>query len=272
MKHKTRPIQLIASLFLPLLFVGTLYQYVIGQPPAEPVTLIVPGELCDSPFSSKQQNRPADPWPHYLYNATYGWFDTTHFATGQPAQVIEDVTTAVLSGGDTITISQGLHGGVTGYTGHYWISGQVAKTEVLSVALGVYLDWSYRFEAWQGEPPRSLAAPFTPFAIEDLPSQYLGFFAAAHDLTPAQVFACYLGGAEVVEGEPPHLTFNPSLTDPEQTGGLQRLQNETFVPLVETETGWQHQPWPEAMQMTPIRSKPQTWHFLADETWYLEES
>lgn len=272
MKNFTRPVQLAVSMFLPLFLIGTLYQYVTGQPPAEPVTIIPSHEQCPAEPDPNRQGRLPEPWPHYLYNATYGWFDTTHFNTGRPDQVIVDVATAVLSGGSVITISQGLHDDVTGYNGRYWISGHVAKTDVLSVALGVYLDWSYRFEAWQGEPPRNLAAPFTPFAIEDLPSQYLGFFAVAHSLTPAQVFACYLGGAEVVEGEPPHLTFSANLTDPEQTSGIQRLQNETFTPLVETETGWQHQPWPEAMQMTPARSKPQTWYFLADETWYLAES
>lgn len=272
MKNKTRPIQLVVSIILPLLLIGAAYQYVTGQPPAEPETIIAPGEQCPAELAPNRQGRPPEAWPHYLYNATYGWFDTTHFTTGQPEQVILDVKTAVLSSGSVITISQGLHGGVTGYDGRYWISGQVAKTDILSVALGVYLDWSYRFEAWQSEPPRSLAAPFTPFAIEDLPSQYLGFFAAAHNLTPAQVFACYLGGAEVVEGEPPHLTFSADPDDPDQPPGIIWLQNESFTPLVETETGWQPQPWPKVMQMSPLSSKPQTWYFLSDETWYLDES
>jgi hypothetical protein len=272
MRQRNRPVRLAFTFMLPFLLLGSLYQYVTGLSPAGPSTFIPAGDRCQGEDNGRLQARLSEPWPSYLYNVTYGWFDTTHFNTGQPGQVIADVITAVLSGGDVITVSQGLHGGVTGYSGRYWVSGQVAKTDVLAVALGVYLDWSYRFEAWQGEPPRSLAAPFTSFAIEDLPSQYLGFFAVAHDLTLAEVFACYLGGADVLEGEPPHLAFGANLADPEQASGIQRLQNESFTPLVETEEGWQHRPWPETMRMVPLSGKLETWSFLSDETWYLAES
>ncbi|MEZ4646782.1 MAG: hypothetical protein R3E31_29330 [Chloroflexota bacterium] len=51
-----------------------------------------------------------------------------------------------------------------------------------------------------------------------------------------------------------------------------RLENERFTPLVETEQGWENRPWPEEMWMTAVSSKPDTWYFLGEETWYFDES
>ncbi len=109
----------------------------------------------------------------------------------------------------------------------------------------------------------------TPFAIEDLPSQYLGFFAAAHNLTYQQVFACYLGGVKAFadSSEPPHFLFGDDVTD-EDALEVQRLANERFEPLVETNSGWRHQSWPEEMQLTAVPTGLDTWSFLDETTWY----
>lgn len=272
MKRKKRLVQFVISFILPLMVMAGLYEYVLGQQrPLKSSYIVLPGRDCLDDSTSDSEADRKTPWTRYLFNETYGWFDTSHFNTGNPAQVISDVVTAVQGNGRVITISQGVRDNLTGYSASYWVSGDVSQTDVLAAAWGIYADWSIRFETWQDEAPRSIAGPFTPFAIEDLPSQYLGFFAAAHELPYEQVFACYLGGIEIATDAPPHFGLEADPADPDSLPDLLRLRNETFMPLVETETGWEHVPWPAAMLMTPAISKPDTWFFIADDTWYFDE-
>lgn len=273
MKRMCRLTQLIASILLPLVCVGGLYSYAVEQQlDTEPVVIVPAGGNCRSGQSAKSSLGMPMPWPHYLYDETYGWFDTTHFHTGDPARVISDVQAAIMAGGGMITISQGVREDITGYTGYYWVSGSIAEPDMLHVALGIYLDWSWRFESWQGRPPRSIAGPFTPFAIEDLPSQYVGFFAAARQLSYAQVFGCYLGGVETAVSDPPHLDFCDDPADTNDLPEIMRLENDTFMPLVQTDQGWQNRSWPDEMQMKPVASRPWTWYFLGEETWYFDDA
>lgn len=209
------------------------------------------------------------PDTHYLYSEQYGWFDTTHFATGKPNKVLADVRKAVERGGGVITIRQLVGSNITGYVAHYDISPSVTNEDIYPVALGIYLDWSIRFEAWQAELPHSLFGPLTSYALEDLPSQYIGFYASSHNIPIEQVFACYLGPVQGSEEGPPHFDIQPE----DEAGGFPdvvRLQNKRFTPLVETEAGWRPTKWPKNMQLTPTNSSPQTWRFVSEKTWYLD--
>jgi hypothetical protein len=213
------------------------------------------------------------PGTHYLFSKTYGWFDTAHFFTGNPAKIIQDVKEATRQGGGTITITQDVRNGITGYTAHYRIAGNIPPAKRTDVALGIYLDWSHRFEAWQDAPPRGLFGPFTAFAIEDLPSHYVGFFATAHELDPAYVLACYLGGMETTTQAPPRLVAPEHL--PGSTSSvdvpIQHLTNKTFTPLIWQQGRWRNVPWPRSMRMEAISSSSGLWRFESDETWYLDK-
>jgi len=204
----------------------------------------------------------------YLHSEQYGWFDNQHFHSGNPEQVIEDVRAAAKYGGGLVSLRQSVREGITGYTGHYLVAGHLNEEEVVKVALGIYMDWSHRFEAWQGQLPRSLVGPLTAFAIEDLPTHYLGFFAAANGLDIAEVFACYLGEVEATDTAPPHFL----VADASESGALdvpvQRLINEKFSPMVQTDEGWQNIPWPPGLQLVPIDSASGLWAFEQEETWY----
>lgn len=208
------------------------------------------------------------PQTHYLYSQRYGWFDTTHFNTGKPGKVLADVRKAVQRGGGVITIRQLVGSKVTGYVGHYSISQHVQNEQVFAVALGIYLDWSIRFEAWQARLPHSMAGPFTSFALEDLPSQYLGFYANSHNIPIEQVFACYLGPVEGTEEGPPHFELQPEADGSDIWPDVVRLQNKTFTPLIETDNGWRPINWPDDLQLTPVVSSPETWQFVGEKTWY----
>lgn len=221
---------------------------------------------CD--FGEVQAAALPDPTGRYLYSEQYGWFDNQHFHSGYPDQIIEDVRAAGSSGGGHVSIRQPVRDGLTGFTAHYLVAGNLTEDEVVGVSLGIYMDWSRRFEAWQGRVPRSLVGPLTAFAIEDLPSHYLGFFAAAKGLEIAEIFHCYLGGVEVTDMAPPHVLLTGE-SEPGEIGvPLKRLTNEKFVPLVLTEAGWQHVPWPVRLRLLPVDESSGLWAFEQEETWY----
>lgn len=214
------------------------------------------------------------PESRYVYSEQYGWFDKSHFEAGNPGAVIADVKTAVAADGGIISISQSVRDGFTGYTGNYLVSGDIAPGEVVGVALGIYMDWSIRFEAWQGRLPRSLVGPLTPFAIEDLPTQYLGFYENATHTELATIFACYLGQPETAEA-PPHIWITTEANNQANGPGhihIEHLTNKTFSPLVYTDEGWQHINWPVDLRLYPILSDESTWMFDSEQTWYLNQA
>ncbi|HRQ39138.1 MAG TPA: hypothetical protein PLD25_14605 [Chloroflexota bacterium] len=227
--------------------------------------------FVDCPADSDQGRRLVTPLPEsrYLYSESYGWFDASHFAAGHPAQVLADVETAAQNGGGIVAISQPVRDGLTGYTATYLVSNDARSTDVVGIALGIYLDWSLRFEAWQGRAPRSLVGPFTPFSIEDLPTQYLGFVDATTELKLEALFACYLGEVTAANS-PPHLRQADPLPDEIITlPRVVRLINESFQPLVQSEGGWQSVRWPAPLRLAPVPSSPHLWLFESEETWYL---
>lgn len=229
--------------------------------------------LIDCANDGSSALRFVNPMPdsRYVYNEKYGWFDETHFDTGNPAQIIADVETAAANGGGIITISQSVRDGITGYTAHYLVSGDVAHEETIEVALGIYMDWSIRFEQWQGSLPRNLVGPFTPFSIEDLPTQYIGFIEDATGIERSAIFACFLGQVKTADA-PPHLWLVEEPNTPADGVDLphiERLTNKTFQPLILTADGWEHVNWPAPLRLNPLPSSQTTWIFDSEETWYL---
>jgi hypothetical protein len=208
----------------------------------------------------------------YFYSPHYGWFDASHFFTGNPAQIIQDVRDVGLKGGGVITITQAIRDGVTGYSTRYLVSSDIPEEKLLGVALGIYQDWSRRFEAWEARPPRGLFGPFTSFAIEDLPSHYIGFFATVHNVDPLYVLACYLGGVEAAESTPPRLVYPENLPGSMAPSELpvQHLVNKTFAPMVWGPGGWRNIPWPKTMRLDAISTSSKLWRFESEETWYFD--
>jgi hypothetical protein len=259
-----------AALFLVIFTTYRLFNFVSAQLISdEQIALATPSpELC----KMDQDSIPSLPDGNYLYNKQYGWFDANHFGSGNPAKIISDTRTAAARGGGILTVSQGVRNGLTGYSAYYLLGGGIQEGDVIPVALGIYLDWSVRFEEWQGQPPRSLVGPLTAFAIEDLPSHYVSFFAVAHDLEVAQVFACYLGPVQADNGPPHFVFFEKSSGYDEEALPLpvQQLFNRGFTPLILTDEGWQYVPWPPAIQMTSIGSDSGYWLFEGEETWYFD--
>jgi len=189
---------------------------------------------------------PALPAGRYLYSEKYGWFDTHHLNTGRPGNVIAEVRRGIVGGGEEFDIPQDVGGRVPvlgkvrmWYIGTYRISSDASAQKAIRIALGIYRDWSRRFEAWEGSFPFGTGNN-TSYAIEDLPSHWVGFFAKAKGISTAEVFM-NLGGVEGTNEEPPR-----------------NIRNKTFNPWVDGESV----SWPDPLTITPIGSGPSTWEFV----------
>lgn len=207
----------------------------------------------------------------YYFNPSYGWFDRSHFNTGDPGRVVADVRKTVRAGGGVVTIEQDVHGGVAGYSGSYYISPAVTTANEVGVALGIYRDWSMRFEGWQSQLPQTLVGMLSPYAVEDLPSQYVGFFAQAKGLSVPEVFACYLPETHATEESPPRFTMHRALASTADTliNYPQRLVNEEMRPMIYRRgNGWVHRAWPAAMQLEVVGPESGLWAQVGEENWY----
>jgi RHS repeat-associated protein len=217
--------------------------------------------------------------PCYAHTENYGWFDSEHFGTGNPVGIIQNVKRVAqgASGGEIIEIKQPLH--VRQYTliykAFYWVSDRVPDYMVDNVSLAIYKHWSIRFEDWQGRIAWGLAGASSTFSVEDLPSHYVGFFAAAETLrqreqglitqeqkvTGQEIIEKYLGPVEWTNEEPPHQVYiyaSQFLPAPEGPRLMRvPLKNYEFRPRVSDDHGlylkdWYHKDWPEAMYIQPV--------------------
>ncbi len=219
------------------------------------------GKLCAPP--------PRD----WLYSQRYGYFDTAHFPAGNQAQIIKDVMNASANGGGPVNIRQGTDYGFF-FERTYMISAGV--DDPLGVALGIYEDWSVAFEAWEGQFPFNLFTT-SSFSVEDLPSHYLGFVAAARGFDPNDMssffanYASVLGPVESATQKPPQ--FQSIKACAIQSGCYSPvgflinapIKNRQFTPMIQNSSGdWVNVPWPSELMITPVGSGSNTWQFVGE--------
>jgi len=191
---------------------------------------------------------PRLPENRYYFSEVYGYFDTGHLNTGNPGNIIEQVRRQIADGGGEVVIDQSITGfrkwnvriGAR-YVGTYNVSSEASEKDAIEIALGIYMDWSHKFESWE----KSIGGTNTSYAIEDLPSHYIGFYIQAYARGDRRKVFAMLGGIEGTNEEPPR-----------------DVKNQTFNPWVDGASV----PWPNAMVMQPIRSGISTWTFESD-TW-----
>jgi len=189
-----------------------------------------------------------------LYSEEYGWFDRGHLNTGDPGAIIANVKQAVANNGGSFSIQQRVRGDLT-YVGNYQVSGDATPEDTVGIALGIYMDWSMKFELWEASV--FIFGINTAFAIEDFPTHYVGFFAKDKGVSYAEVFA-NLGFVEGTDQEPPRFTDWPPAN--------WEIKNFKFTPRVQNEEGnWQNIPWPNAMTITPIGTDSGLWDFQGAE-------
>ncbi|MGC8960808.1 MAG: RHS repeat-associated core domain-containing protein, partial [Chloroflexia bacterium] len=190
------------------------------------------------------QSIPKRPSGRYLCTEQHGCFDTYHLNTGRPGEIIKKVRTAIAEGGGMVPVGQIIHMGpfTSAFWGEYIISDEAAPEQAVGIALGIYEDWSIRFEAWEGSFPGPIGDD-TSFAIEDLPSHYVGFYAATTGVSPDAVFWNHLGGIEGTNQTPARSVKNSEMTPKVPVGG----------------NSWVNVPWPDAIAIAPVPMGSNTW-------------
>ena len=208
----------------------------------------------------------------FLYSQRYGWFDQAHFPAGNQVGTIRDVLNAIDSGGDVVKIEGGIRGGFF-YRRSYSISG--AAEDPIGVALGIYMDWSVAFEGWEGDFPFYVLST-SSFSMEDLPSHYLGFVAAARGFDSNNMAPFFAYYADVLGPIEPTTEGPPQAAMPNLCGGLgcnvwygpiaQALKNHEFTPKVQGTNGQRvNVQWPSELTISPVSSAPNTWQFMGEE-------
>ena len=176
----------------------------------------------------------------------HGRIDTTHWGAGNPDILLQNVQAVIRNGGGEVRIEAGILGAGT-YVGYYMISGELSvEDDTISVALGIYMDWSRRFESWENTIMFSIGGIGTSFANEDLPTHYLSFVAAAKNMTQQEV----IGILGPVTGTNKPLPFSLS------------SKNFEFTPRIQNADGqWHNTSWPEELTITPLDNSPEIWDF-----------
>lgn len=215
---------------------------------------------------------PASNGQRYFVTNYYRFtIDVSHFESGMQRgrEILKDLDAgrALTAVRDQIRSLPGA--GAFGYTSVYIVVRHpTTRAERESIAWGIYLHSQRLFERWQGSGWLSLGNEWlhgSSYATEDLPSDYLGFFAAARypylsSETALKMIALQLGGGVWSDTEPPHARFlgyrykraaRGTVAIPLSWGDL-RLKNHFATPRVEGANGWYNVAWPASLSISPI--------------------
>jgi RHS repeat-associated protein len=127
-----------------------------------------------------------------VYSCNCGWIDLEHIAADQPAQILTAVAN-YNAGADgaspfiKVKIHQTAGILVTGIAADYKLAfapGSLSNSEIIEYALAVYITTQKAFESHQGTLPGGSAQ--SSFAVEDLPSDYMGMMIAANQMFPPE--------------------------------------------------------------------------------------
>jgi hypothetical protein len=201
----------------------------------------------------------------YIHTENFGSFDTHHIRPQKGSYIIREVEKAVgQTGGHVFEMGPQYQLNVRFPTPSYWVSGGINSEQVVPIALGIFMDYERRWENWQGTFPTGWSSYF----VEDLPSDYLGFYMAATGKTLGQT-VLQLGPQEWNNSGPSRFGVgvcdigcflpNPSAALPTSVLCPVLSRNYDFTPYV----NGQNVPWPQGLQLPPpISSSPTTWQYV----------
>jgi RHS repeat-associated protein len=209
----------------------------------------------------------------YFCTESHGCFDIEHVNPGRVDEVLSDIE-RYLNSKQLIDLRGGFGPADTGYVAYYSVSDPLPPDKIQGVALGILMDYELRWERLQGSLPFGPGAA-SSFAIEDLPSNYLGYIIGFNYCSEERNNAVFdlfelLGGAKPVENLP-HPTKQVLWAEahriPKEVSAMNMhamvlpITNREFSPLVNLEGEWQNIPWPEELQLTPIDSSSGLWRY-----------
>lgn len=180
----------------------------------------------------------------YVRTYRYGYIDVHHFEGGV-AQT-KSVIAQIKAGQNRITVRQEVRAGI-GFEAIYRVHNRPKAEAVEGIALGIFMDYSWQFEKWQNRGLGSIlmeGVQGSSFSVEDLPTDYLGFYGAARDKSLATIVR-KLGGGEPTQSGPPKVRVWGLV-------GERESKNFDFTPRVKQGAAFQNVPWPQDMTITPI--------------------
>ncbi len=205
-----------------------------------------------------------------IYVEGYGVFDKEHILRGYNTAeyIFAQLRDVVENGGGEIILG-------TDFVKKYKISGDISEDDFVGIALGIYMDFELSYESFQAGGGKGFLNRFSGFAPEDLPSNYIGFWAYASGKSYDEIPAILRSLGEVsvhnsiLGDRGGSLVFNKTRyqqIDPLDAGTsfyLSVPRNYSFDPMAPRVDGegvhWENVPWPEELQLTPIGSGKSTW-------------
>jgi RHS repeat-associated protein len=211
----------------------------------------------------------------YLRTEQYGWIDLGH--AFPRIDFVADLRRKAPIGGEVKAPGQLFE---YYFNAYYWIQ-KLDENQIDGVAVGIYRDFSRRFEDWQGGFPLGLGSD-SSFALEDLPSNYIGLLVALKNpynrslpttADSVRFVLDHLGPAGWTSQPPPHSKTPPFDCPESVTCALkldryvEQVKNYDISPRIEIAPGnYANIAWPcDDLFVQPINSGPDSWHFLREE-------
>lgn len=195
-----------------------------------------------------------------------GYFDSGHIWRGYSYAnlILDQINDAIENGGGHVYLASEYEVGEAFITS-YWVSGDITEDQIIGIALGIYMDFEIAYETFQATlfDPSALSS-FTP---EDLPSDYIGFWAAVNGLAYNDIPTILKSYGEVTPFPVESIFEMDSYLMMGRSGTYRTsvpAKNHEFLPMDYAIDSLGNKrlvnvPWPNALQLTPIESGPNTW-------------
>ncbi len=218
------------------------------------------------PLLAPQQQQHELPNHGYIHTTNWGFFDINHITGGH------EHAEQILNYFDNLADTQPLRLqtgpiGITQFTEElvvrYRVNRPIPEQLKPAVALSIFLDYEHRWERlqWESQPHQMGSG----YSIEDLPSDYLGFYSAVSRQTVPVILTEILKEKEPLNIDnskpwwadskwaPMNRSINP------WTCGVDTFRSLMFNRLV---LSCEETPWPNEMRITPIDHPERYWQFV----------
>ena len=193
----------------------------------------------------------------------YGLFDKDHLKRGYKSArwLFGDIERAIAAGGDFVR-PRSQFGDNEWFFKEFYVPGNVAPEDIEGIAWAIYMDFETAYESFQLGGGTGFIGRLGGFAPEDLPSNYVGFWAYTQGYALDDIPHIVAGLGRVT---PYESLFGPIVFNV-YGGGTSIAKNQEFLPMVPLGVyanpiiiEWQNVSWPEYMHVNPTSNGPATW-------------
>jgi len=205
------------------------------------------------------------PDKRYIKTKDWGWIDTAHFGGGaQHAKELLDALNDPTKSSVTLEKYVPKSGQAVNFEVSYRIANPVSEQFRVGVALGMFMDLETRWEEFEY---KWFSIDGTGFAIEDFPSDYLGFYSYATGYSRTYILE------EILKEKNYTLTSESPPRCQYLSPCLNRLNFE-FRPKVWdwASMSYLNKDWPPELRLFPINWLPtygNFWSFAGCNAWFI---